>query len=766
MTENNKFSISELQQKANDGDAQAQFELALCYANGTDVEKNTQLAFDWHRKAAEQGHVNAQFALGLYYLLGKDQMRHTQEIIEIVNKFLGQYLGENVDSALDLAVSQARAINYSGGNNNLAFAWLKKAAEQNHTEANYWLGQCYLNGIGTAQNDESAFERFWKAAEQEIAESQYSLACCYFEGKGIKQNDELGLQWCKKAAERGIATAQYRLAQCYFDGDYVEQNNELALSWLKKSAEKHYSKAQSRLADCYAQGIGVKKSDQQAYDWHTKAAISGHAKSQYWLARYYLSGGIIEQLGEIDRKILETHKSTEYWRNIYLEKGYECAFNWAEKAVENGCGEAYLLLGFMSAYGIGVAQNDKQAFEFFKKATEYNQQGIADYFLADFYDFGIFVEQSDKLAAFHSKRADPENVRQYYDIETLLCDAGAKIRDRLLRLVSNLHIASNKFDVARDLAQKNADILDPKYVDKAEQLLHKNQELEETNRKLKEAQKELEDMMSMFAHKFRSPLDAIIYNTTHENQVKLYTEAAQTMRGLLDVFSIISTDPDVLNAKLKQDNQGNSNLLIVFTKTLDMIMLHLLSASGTEKIQQHYMTYAKTYGLCDPELSYKSWYDDFFELEQQLQSEWEQSYAQLLTQSIGLEPRLAWLEQRFFKLELHGFDDADIHFKEHGVTESFLTILLNEILVNAFKYYSSSAKQPVVLEWTSRNGFQVLTCRNQSVRSERDIYKGSKKGHHFLSALARKTGSKFIEPILQDDFVVEFGIPNELLLNK
>ncbi len=64
MTDQNTFAIDELQQKANDGDAQAQFDLALCYANGTAIEKNEELAFDWHKKAAEQGWDDARNSFG------------------------------------------------------------------------------------------------------------------------------------------------------------------------------------------------------------------------------------------------------------------------------------------------------------------------------------------------------------------------------------------------------------------------------------------------------------------------------------------------------------------------------------------------------------------------------------------------------------------------------------------------------------------------------------------------------------------------------
>ena len=72
----------------------------------------------------------------------------------------------------------------------------------------------------------------------------------------------------------------------------------------------------------------------------------------------------------------------------------------------------------------------------------------------------------------------------------------------------------------------------------------------------------------------------------------------------------------------------------------------------------------------------------------------------------------------------------------------------------------------MVLEWVEREGYQVLICRNPRIRSERTIIKGSHKGHVFLSTLARKTDSLFNKPIPQDDFVLEFGLPNELLISK
>jgi TPR repeat protein len=56
---------------AEQGDAKAQFNLALMYANGRGVSRDYVTALSWYRKAAEQGNAEAQFNLGLMYANGR-----------------------------------------------------------------------------------------------------------------------------------------------------------------------------------------------------------------------------------------------------------------------------------------------------------------------------------------------------------------------------------------------------------------------------------------------------------------------------------------------------------------------------------------------------------------------------------------------------------------------------------------------------------------------------------------------------------------------
>jgi TPR repeat protein len=875
MTAQNTVSIAELQQKAQAGDAQAQFDLALCYANGDGVEKDEVLAFEWNKKSAELGHVDAQFALGLFYFIGNTELQNYTLLTNWTN---GKFINKNIDPAFDLAVTQVLSTKLTQTNHALAFKWLKTSAEKNYAEAQYYLALCYFEGKGVERNYVLAFEEFEKAAINNITEAQDKLARRYWEGNGVVKNEVLAFEWFKKAADADFAEAQFELSRFYTQGIGVEKNDILAFECLKKAAEQDIAEAQYLLAQAYEQGTTDKEDLKQAFEWYKKASKNEFIEAKYQLANCYYDGRGVEKnndlaftyyqeasqaghalaktkIGQmycytglciifdksnshgyseddafdfftnsIEHGYLEAFREISKFYCIEFNKSYQRVINWYENYIELGYVEAGNLLAEICiqydhflTIGLGTEINQAVGFELLLKASKSGSEKasqkallkfcmhhkfnnsdservfngfkflssesdnieimkLANSFLSDCYAEGFGTDKNIGLAEYHSQLGLSHN--ELLDIQNslLYLPPKSQLAKENLDEILGIFLKKNDTDSPKEFLEQTFE--NPKgierafkkvalmTVEQAEKLSKLNQELEEKNRQLQKAQHELEETMAMFAHKFRSPLDAIIYNTNHEHQPKLYIQAAQTMRGLLDIFTLISTDADKLQPRLKNDCRGNGNLTAAFSKVLDMVLLHLLSTSAKGLIRQHYLRYAKACGLCEVKTTSKQWYEDCREMEQQLQQEWEQSYAQLLNQPAALEQRLVWLELRFFKLELLGFARNDIQFDEYGITESLLTIVLNEFLVNAFKYYASSGNAPVVLEWASRDGHQVLTCRNPSTRHERTRIKGSGKGHVFLSALARKIGSEFIKPNPADDFVVEFFLADELLISN
>jgi uncharacterized protein len=86
MANNDKSpDITMLKKAAEQGDADAQYNLGLGYAKGIGVEQDYTEAAKWSRKAAEQGHAGGQNSLGICYVIGQGVI---QDYVEAYKWFL------------------------------------------------------------------------------------------------------------------------------------------------------------------------------------------------------------------------------------------------------------------------------------------------------------------------------------------------------------------------------------------------------------------------------------------------------------------------------------------------------------------------------------------------------------------------------------------------------------------------------------------------------------------------------------------------------
>jgi TPR repeat protein len=63
---------------ANNGNAQAQFDLAIMYATGKGVQKNEKIAFNWFHKSARNNYAPAKHYMGISFLQGRGVRKQTE----------------------------------------------------------------------------------------------------------------------------------------------------------------------------------------------------------------------------------------------------------------------------------------------------------------------------------------------------------------------------------------------------------------------------------------------------------------------------------------------------------------------------------------------------------------------------------------------------------------------------------------------------------------------------------------------------------------
>jgi len=121
-----KTALEIFHRVAKQGESEAQYRLALLYADGEGVSRDYKEAAHWYRLAAQRGHPLAQYNLGLLYANGQ---------------------GVSLDPKL-------------------AVQWHHLAAERGDVRAQYALGRSYAEGQGVPKNFGEAI-RWWRLASEQ-----------------------------------------------------------------------------------------------------------------------------------------------------------------------------------------------------------------------------------------------------------------------------------------------------------------------------------------------------------------------------------------------------------------------------------------------------------------------------------------------------------------------------------------------------------------------------------------------------------------------
>ena len=116
-------------------------------------------------------------------------------------------------------------------------------AQYNYPPSLYYIGLCYLNGTGVAQNHKHAFSFINNAAKRGNTTAQYDLAVMIENGIGTEKNDTLAHEYFASAAAFDEPRALVEMYSRYLNGKIVGQDKETAEVMLKKAAEQQYPPA-------------------------------------------------------------------------------------------------------------------------------------------------------------------------------------------------------------------------------------------------------------------------------------------------------------------------------------------------------------------------------------------------------------------------------------------------------------------------------------------------------------------------------------------
>ena len=180
-----------------------------------------------------------------------------------------------------------------------ALALLKRNADRGHMPSQYFLADCYANGIGTnkaRQDFDRAFPLFVLAAKHGHPDASYRAGTCCENGWGCRRESAKAVQFYKKAAAAGHPGALYRLGIAELNGELgLSKSPKEGVKYLKRSAEAataEFPHALHELALLHERGIdNVLFVDYEyAAELLAQAAELGYSPSAYRLGECYEYG--------------------------------------------------------------------------------------------------------------------------------------------------------------------------------------------------------------------------------------------------------------------------------------------------------------------------------------------------------------------------------------------------------------------------------------------------------------------------------------------
>jgi TPR repeat protein len=372
--------LAELKTKAEMGDAESQYKLALLYVRGEGVPKNDSESLNWLNRAAENGHAEAAYSLAIRY----------------------HYGGKHETNAT------------------LALRWLKAAAERGQSSSQSSLADSYRwdssvpgKSWGTGKDLAEAAKWYRKAAEQGDASSQTDLGEMYLRGEGVPTNTSEGLRlvkqaiatWEKEANEAPTATnlahlspaerqslvehtmslvvlESSMLGEYYYKGSFLPKDLTNAIYWYEKAAsapDDDYASSRAQFQLGYIHATETKNSAEAA-KWFRKRAGAGDATAQYNLAMLLLGNRDVPQdwgeaiswfrkAAEAGNVQAQVNLALMYREGQKVPRDYVEAVKWLHRAAEQGDTRAQNDLGVRYANGEGVPRDYIEAYKWYNVAA-------------------------------------------------------------------------------------------------------------------------------------------------------------------------------------------------------------------------------------------------------------------------------------------------------------------------------------------------------------------------------------------------------------
>lgn len=354
-------------------------------------------------------------------------------------------------------------------NEQLAYRWYSKAADQKHIHACARIGYCYLYGYGVDKDEMRAYESLLDAAQKNCPFAQNWLGVMLSSNDVVSkpfqetyQSKDEAFKWLEMAIEHNYYEAYYHLGEIYRKGIIVECDRQQAAKLYLEGANKGNCDCQLQIGFWYQKGIEVSQDYAQAFYWYKQGAENGCSNCQHRIGQLYLYGyGFDTNYSEAAKWFLMSAENGNHVGQFYMGQLYRKgtgvsqddvqATKWYRLAAEKGDADAQFWLATMYENGKGVERSIEEAVRWYTQGAEHGNASC-QFKIARMYETGTGIMQHYGLAAWWYERAAKQNHSTALNNLAMLYEHGKGVPKNHKEALRLLRLA---MDAGNETAAKN-----------------------------------------------------------------------------------------------------------------------------------------------------------------------------------------------------------------------------------------------------------------------------------------------------------------------
>lgn len=709
-------------------------------------------AFAWFEKAAAQDQAIAQYYLARYYAVGQGCEQNEQLAFEYFKKAAEQGV---VEAYISLASGYRDAVSES-----LAFTWLSNAAS---------VAENYFSDA-MAKNINPIFK-------EKFAEIYYCLADWYAQGKGTSQNDEQAFKYYKLASNHGENSALFVVGNWAAEGRGCEKDEELAFKAYKLAAERGETRAHLIVGNWAAEGRGCEKDEELAVQAYKLAAERGENQAE---ANYCL---LLRYLHELRTRTERYNDDVEEWLE---DLGRNLDAEWIQQLSDQHKAEVFYWLGYLGDHGFldnselsfypeyRDNEMDSVAFDYYEKAVQLFEN-ISEESEVKFLAFKALADCFEKHRGISHKYYKPtEHEKNTFEYDKSLINQEAKrlysligpdklkqlAMDEILAVLPHsrkafeflhqriaIHISKGEFESAEQFIDHIQSFrLEGSSENSMKEIARTNvkmaKEIQEKNQQLYKALHEKEkEMLSFFTHTMRNALATapeslrqaihLLGGEVYEKDTKHY-QAINKIAALFSTLSLTDCLIDTFKQSISDPQEFKQSWLLDHSgeATPKWVIASALRQALNRIIFMSDTTELRKL-LNSPETALiKATRKSFIE-----------EVLPLNIDSHGVEVFYGWTLAHIPAVDVSIADCDTLNFGVNQIRFSLLFAITSELILNALKYWDGENR--IQIGWQlAEQGNYVFSVKNHCQANASSNLAGTHKGLAFIKRLVELLGEQ------------------------